>query len=131
MTFIAWLIQVLDYKWENVYKKKSFLVMSIASFLQLWTTNNWKTLKNQKNQKSHFSDFYCMIYTKFWTTNKKMLIKKSLLVTFISLFLQLWTTNESKNIQKSKKSLLVTFIAWFKSWFKSLDLNQANPGAFK
>ena len=51
--------------------------MSIASFLQLWTTNNWKTLKNQK---SHFSDFYCIINTKFWTTNKKMFIKKSLLL---------------------------------------------------
>ena len=41
--------------------------MSIASFLQLWTTNKRKTLKNQKsqknqkNQKSHFSDFYCLI----------------------------------------------------------------------
>ena len=49
---------------------------------------------------------------------------------FISSFLELWTTNKSKNFQKSKKSkksLLVTFIAWFKSWFKSLDLNQANP----
>ena len=67
-----------------------------------------------------------------------MLIKKSLLEMFISSFLQLWTTNKSKNFQKSKKSkkskksLLVTFIAWFKSWFKSwfkwLDLNQANPG---
>ena len=58
-----------------------------------------------------------------------MLIKKSLLEMYISSFLQLWTTNKSKNFQKSKKSkksLLVTFIAWFKSWFKSLDLNQAN-----
>ena len=26
--------------------------MSIALFLQLWTTNNWKTLKNQKSQES-------------------------------------------------------------------------------
>ena len=70
-------------------KKNHFLLMSIASFLQLWTTNKRKTLKNQKRQKSYFSDFYCMINTKFWTTNKKMLIKKSLLVTFISSFLQL------------------------------------------
>ena len=42
-----------------------------------------------------------------------MFIKqKSLLVMYIASFLQLWTTNKSKNIQKSKKSLLVTFIAW-------------------
>ena len=39
---------------------------------------------------------------------------------YISSFLQLWTKNKSKNIQKSKKSksqksqksFLVTFIAW-------------------
>ena len=34
---------------------------------------------------------------------------------YVASFLQLWTTNKSKNIQKSKKikkSLLVTFIAW-------------------
>ena len=63
--------------------------MSIASFPQLGTTNKRKTLKNQTRQKSHLSDFYCMINTKFWTTTKKMLIKKSLLVTFIFSFLQL------------------------------------------
>ena len=59
--------------------------------------------------------FIAWFNSKFWITNKKMLIKKSLLVMFISSFLQLWTTNKSKNFQKSKKSLLVTFIAWFKS----------------
>ena len=64
--------------------------MSIASFLQLWTTNKRKTLKNKKSQKSHFSDFYCLTNTKFWITNKKMFMKKSLLLTFISSFLQLW-----------------------------------------
>ena len=44
-----------------------------------------------------------------------MYIKKSLLVMFIVLFLQLWTTNKSKtfkNQKKQKRSLLVTFIAW-------------------
>ena len=71
--------------------------MSIASFLQLWTTNKRKTVKNQK---SHFSDFYCLNDTKFWITNTKMFMKKSLLVTFIFSFLQLWTTNKSKNILK-------------------------------
>ena len=40
-----------------------------------------------------------------------MFINKSLLVMFIASFLQLWTTNKRK-IKKSKKSLLVTFIAW-------------------
>ena len=33
-----------------------------------------------------FSDFYCLINTKFWITNKKMFIKKSLSVKFIASF---------------------------------------------
>ena len=32
---------------------------------------------------------------------------------YVASFLQLWTTNKSKNIQKSKKSLLVTFIDFY------------------
>ena len=49
-----------------------------------------KTLKKiKKVKKVTFSDFYCLINTKFWTTNKKMFIKKSLLVKFIASFLQL------------------------------------------
>ena len=48
-----------------------------------------KTFKNKKNKKSHFSDFYCLINTTFWITNKKMFIKKSLLLKFIFSFLQL------------------------------------------
>ena len=63
-----------------------------------------KTFENQKNKKVIFSDFYCLINTKFWITNEKMFIKqKSLLVMYIASFLQLSTTNKSKNIQKSKK----------------------------
>ena len=91
--------------------------MSITSFLQLWTTNNWKTLKNKKSQKS--KDFYCLINTKFWITNKKMFIKKSLLLTFIFSFLQLWTTNKSRNNQKLKKIKKVTFNDFY--WLLLLD----------
>ena len=35
-----------------------------------------KTLKSPNSPKNHFSDFYCIINTKFWTTNNKILIKK-------------------------------------------------------
>ena len=79
--------------------------MFIASFLQLWTTNKTKTFKNQKIKKVTFSDFYCLINAKFWNTNKKILIIKSLLVMFIASFLQLWTTSERKiKNPKSQKS---------------------------
>ena len=38
-----------------------------------------KTFKNRKNKKVKkitFSDFYCLINTKFWITNEKMFTKK-------------------------------------------------------
>ena len=78
-----------------------------ASFLQLWTTSKRKNSKIKKVKKVTFSDFYCLIInTKFWITNKKMYIKKSLLVMFIASFLQLWTTNKTKTFknQKNQKS---------------------------
>ena len=53
-----------------MFIKKLFLVMSIASFLQLRTTNKRKTLKNQKN---HLSDFSCLINTKFGLQIRKCL----------------------------------------------------------
>ena len=37
-----------------MYIKKSLLVMFIASFLQLRTTNKRKTFKNEKGKKSRF-----------------------------------------------------------------------------
>ena len=53
--------------------------MSIASFLQLWTTNKSKNIqKSNKSKKSllvTFIDFYCLINTKFWITNEKKSIK--------------------------------------------------------
>ena len=51
---------------EIMFIKKLFLVMPIASFLQLWTTNKKKTLKNQKVKK----------------------VKKIILVTFIAWLIQ-------------------------------------------
>ena len=87
--------------------------MYISSFLQLWTKNKSKNIqKSKKSKKSKviFSDFYCLINTKFWITNEKMFIKKkSFLVMSIASFLQLWTTNNWKTLknqksQKSKKS---------------------------
>ena len=79
--------------------------MFIASFLQLWTTiNKTKTFKNQKVKKITFSDFYCLINAKFWITNKKMYIKKSLLEMFIASFLQLWTTNKTKTFKNQKRN---------------------------
>ena len=45
--------------------------------------------KVKKVKKVTFSDFYCLINAKFWNTNKKKYIKKSLLVMFIASFLQL------------------------------------------
>ena len=88
-----------------MYIKKSLLLRFIASFLQLWTTNKTETFKNQKNKKVTFSDFYCLSNAKFWNTNKKIFIKKSLLVMFIVSFPQLWTTSGKKfKNQKSKKS---------------------------
>ena len=53
--------------------------MFIASFLQV----------REKFKEVTFSDFYCLINAKFWNTNKKILIKKSLLGMFIASFLQL------------------------------------------
>ena len=38
---------------KKMYIQMSLLVMFIASFLQLWTTNKTKTFKNQKSKKSH------------------------------------------------------------------------------
>ena len=55
-------------------KQKSLLVMYIASFLQLWTTNK---SKNMQKSKITFSDFYRLINTKFWITNEIMFIKKN------------------------------------------------------
>ena len=40
-----------------MYIKKSLLVIFIASFLQLWTTNKTKTFKNKKNKKNKKSHF--------------------------------------------------------------------------
>ena len=85
-----------------MYIKKSVLVMFNASFLQLWTTNKTKTFKNKKGKKISFSEFYCLINAKVLNTNKKIFIKKSLLVMFIALFPQLLATSKKK-IQKSKK----------------------------
>ena len=74
---------------EKMFIKKSFLVMSIAFISTIVNYKLEKNIKNLKSQKSNFSDFYCLINTKFWITNKKMFIKKSLLLTFILSFLQL------------------------------------------
>ena len=67
--------------------------MYVASFLQLRTTNKSKNIQNKKSQKNSilltFIDFYSLINTKFWFTNEKDVYKKSLLVMYISLFLQL------------------------------------------
>ena len=59
------------------YKKKSLLVMYISSFLQLLTKNKSKNIQKSKKSKVIFSDFYCLINTKFWITNEKMFIKKN------------------------------------------------------
>ena len=61
--------------------------------------------KTLKMKKVTFSDFYCLINsnTKFWITNKKMFIKKSLLVIFIAPFLQLLTTNKTKTFKNQNK----------------------------
>ena len=48
--------------------------MYISSFLQLWTTNKSKNIQKSKKSKVIFSDFYCLINTKFWITNEKMFI---------------------------------------------------------
>ena len=45
----------------KMFIKESVLLTFIALFLQLWTTNKRKTLKNQK---SHLSDFYYLCNTK-------------------------------------------------------------------
>ena len=68
-----------------------------------------------------FIDFYCLINTRFWITNEKKFIKKSLLVMYISSFLTSFLTNcelkirvktfKNQKYQKSQKSFLVTFIA--------------------
>ena len=47
--------------------------MSIASFLQLWTTNNWKTLKNQKSQKSFLMTFIAWLIQNFGLQIRKYL----------------------------------------------------------
>ena len=64
--------------------------MYISSFLQLWTKNKSKNIqKSKKSKKSKviFSDFYCLINTKFWITNEKMFIKKKIIFSDVYCFI--------------------------------------------
>ena len=60
--------------------------------------------KHSKVKKVTFSDFYCLINTKFWITNEKNLIKKkSLLVMYISSFLHCELKIRVKTFKNQKK----------------------------
>ena len=50
-------------------------------------------VKTFKNKKVTFSDFYCLINTKFWITNEKMFIKK---ITFSDVYFFISTTNQKQ-----------------------------------
>ena len=61
--------------------------MCISSFLQLWTKNKSKNIQKSKKSKVIFSDFYCLINTKFWITNEKMFIKKKIIFSDVYCFI--------------------------------------------
>ena len=88
MTFIDFYCLINTRFWitnEKKFIKKitfSDVYFFISHFIshKLCTKNKSKNIqKSKKSKKSKviFSDFYCLINTKFWITNEKMFIKKN------------------------------------------------------